>query len=491
MNIFLLFTSGIMAVIPLYFADYFFLSWIAIIPAIFALTNSDFMDSFYKGWFLGLIIVSGTGYWLFYPMKLFTSLPIVLIIPALILLFSGIALFYGLWGLIISKIGIGPFRIAFSWTALEFLRYKIISAFPLGYIGYSQMDFKVILQWAELGGVFIISFFILLINGYLYYLLKHKKIRYLVAVVIIMLILVSFGGFKLNYYNNYLQNETTDRQEIGLTQTTVPQIIKWNNSEINNNIEKIFKDNKIMKKNDIKLVITPETGLTFDITRNEYYRDKILKKIKEGKSYYQVGSQSIIKKPGEVYNSSFLFSPEGKIIDRYNKNRLVVFGEVIPFNSLVNQLAGMGLSSINKGTKRSKFSTSFASWNNMICSELLYPLPDKEIKEIDFIVNQSNEAWFKSGLPRLMWAAAVFRAVENRRSVVKTGNLSYSGVILPSGKTLVKKPVNNNQPIISSIPFSDKETFFNSRYHLTGHLTVFFLFLLLMLSYFVNYKDKD
>lgn len=73
----------------------------------------------------------------------------------------------------------------------------------------------------------------------------------------------------------------------------------------------------------------------------------------------------------------------------------------------------------------------------MICSEILYPEYFKnEAEEIDFIVNQTNEAWFKNSklLKNIMWQAAVMRAVENRTPVIKTGNLSYNGIIYPSGK---------------------------------------------------------
>jgi apolipoprotein N-acyltransferase len=201
-----------------------------------------------------------------------------------------------------------------------------------------------------------------------------------------------------------------------------------------------------------------------------------------------LGSQSIIDQQREVYNSTFLFSPEGKVEARYNKNRLVLFGESIPFNTLINKLTGNSLFSIMGGKKRSRFTTSFASWRNLICSEVFYPLSDSEIQNIDFIVNQSNEAWFKSGLPKQMWSAAIFRAVENRRSLVKTGNYSYSGVISPTGKTLIKKPVNSNKSIIVEVPYSSKSTIFNSSYHLTGHLSVFILFSMLSLSFFFNFE---
>jgi apolipoprotein N-acyltransferase len=59
-----------------------------------------------------------------------------------------------------------------------------------------------------------------------------------------------------------------------------------------------------------------------------------------------------------------------------------------------------------------------------------------EAKEVDFIVNQTNEGWFNNSrlVKNIMWQAAVIRAVENRVPIIKTGNYSYNGIIYPTGE---------------------------------------------------------
>jgi apolipoprotein N-acyltransferase len=52
-----------------------------------------------------------------------------------------------------------------------------------------------------------------------------------------------------------------------------------------------------------------------------------------------------------------------------------------------------------------------------------------------FIVNITNEAWFgKSAAPYHFLAMNVFRAVENRRSVVRCANTGVSCIIDPMGR---------------------------------------------------------
>ena len=44
--------------------------------------------------------------------------------------------------------------------------------------------------------------------------------------------------------------------------------------------------------------------------------------------------------PGEFLNFSVAFSPDGEIVDRYDKVRLVPFGEYVPLRPLFDRLVG-------------------------------------------------------------------------------------------------------------------------------------------------------
>jgi len=91
---------------------------------------------------------------------------------------------------------------------------------------------------------------------------------------------------------------------------------------------------------------------------------------------------------------------------------------------------------LNTGSKKEIFKYKNLKWKTVICSEILYPEYVRiEAAEVDFIVNQTNEAWFNESrlLKNIMWQAAVIRAVENRITVIKTGNQAHNGIIYPSG----------------------------------------------------------
>ena len=475
-------------ILPFYFPNLFFLSFISFIPILYMINKGKLKDSFFHGWLFGLTYISFSSYWLFYPLKDFSGLPIIISIFILLLLFSLIAIFYGLWAYILKKVGVGAVRAALTWTAIEYLRYKVLSMFPIAYLGYTQQSFKILLQWADVGGVFLISFFIVLINGYIFKFINSNKKKFIIPILLIFIVISSYGIYKINVYNDLNFNSNLN---VGIVQSNIEQENKWKTDMIEKNINNIFSTFAEME--DIDLLITPETALTFDIIRNEYYRKKVFKLMENSNIHFQLGAQAIKDNKADYkYNSSFLFSSDGKILERYNKNKLVPFGEKIPFNNIVNYITNRRWYSLKAGEKSPLFKINNIKWKNYICSEILYPILDSDLSKFDFIVNQSNEAWFDSGLQKQMWAAAVFRAVEARKSVVKAGNYAFSGVILPSGKVKKREKVTSDKGIKTEIVFNDSKTIYNKYGNYVGYISLIIVIVLLIINFIQNIRsEKD
>jgi len=197
----------------------------------------------------------------------------------------------------------------------------------------------------------------------------------------------------------------------------------------------------------------------------------------------------------QQYNSSFLLTPSAGFEGRYNKMKLVPFGEYIPLSGLVEKLTGIAWSSQIAGDEPTIFSMSENKWRVAICSEILYPhLVQLGIDEVDFLVNQSNEAWYKRGnLQQQMWATACFRAVENRRSVVKSGNHAFGGVISLTGSEIRKEHSTNATVFSAELPLNNEETFYQRYGDFMGFLSsiiVLFLLLIRIILYLVYQKRR-
>lgn len=428
-----------------YYVELYFLNWFFLLPFLYYLLKikqknvNVLRGYFFGGWQLGFFIFLFSANFLYNPIKLYTDLHSFAVISLIVLLFLFLSLPYGLFMLIYivlvrkwnNKILFHPFLFASSWLVFEYLRYYLMSFFPFLNPAYSQAEFIYFIQLSEYGGIWILTFILILVNGLVFEIFSKYKYKNIILIITIFAIIFGNGYYKLK--NPYINKQKNIK--IGIITTQIKQDNKWRIDKIRKNNEIVFNSFNILKKAD--LIIAPETNLTFDFHSNNYYRKTIIKKIKnKNKTFLQVGALASQKSKQGQFNSVFLISPEGKILKRYNKNLLVLFGEQYPRQKYLNKYTPFNFNSLNFGKEVNYFEIKNIKWKTVICSEILYPHFVKVVaKDLDFIINQTNEAWFDSALVKnIMWQAAVLRAVENRKVVIKTGNKSYNGIIFPSGK---------------------------------------------------------
>jgi apolipoprotein N-acyltransferase len=80
----------------------------------------------------------------------------------------------------------------------------------------------------------------------------------------------------------------------------------------------------------------------------------------------------------------------------------------------------------------------------LLCFEDAFPELSRKFvrKGVDLLVNITNDAWYDvSSAPYQHLALSVFRAVENRRYLIRSANTGVSALIAPSGEILMKSPI--------------------------------------------------
>ena len=77
----------------------------------------------------------------------------------------------------------------------------------------------------------------------------------------------------------------------------------------------------------------------------------------------------------------------------------------------------------------------------------------------ELIVNITNDAWFgKTSAPYQHFSMAVFRAVENKRSLARAANTGISGFIDPAGRILAATALLEEAAVVRSIPLLKEKT---------------------------------
>lgn len=446
----LIITAGFLYTAPLYYPQFYFLSWFSLLPLLYYLfklkkDRLSYKKFFITGWLFGIIVLIFSANFLYYAVKLYTDANFLIIIFLLILLFSLLALSYGLFFLIYIYLQdfifenklFSPFFFAFMWTLFEFFRHHILFFFPLANPAYTQAEFLSFIQLADPFGIWFLTFVLILINSLFFKFTLKRKYGNLAIILIIFLFIFTYGQTKISYYDK-LSAASEAEIRVGIITTNIAQKDKWSAAQLDKNIKILINSAEFL--NQSELIIAPETNITFDLNSNLTYQKRLLKKIsKNFNTPILLGSLASKKGSSGKFNSSFLINPGGEIIKRYNKNLLLYFGENYPsfLENILNNFSKYNFSSLNRGQNSGYFKYKDLSWKIVICSEILTPEYTKlDSDSLDFIVNQTNEAWFNNSkiLKNTMWQAAVIRAVENRTPVIKTGNQSFNGIIYASGK---------------------------------------------------------
>jgi apolipoprotein N-acyltransferase len=139
---------------------------------------------------------------------------------------------------------------------------------------------------------------------------------------------------------------------------------------------------------------------------------------------------------------ALLFTPGGRLADRYQKRRLVPFGEFVPLGGLFGRLIpatreGVPYDKV-PGQRLEPLLIDGVRVGPLICWESAYPGDARQLTRdgARLLLVMTNNASFGTGAgPRQHLAAGQLRAVETGRTVVQAAVTGISAVIEPSGAT--------------------------------------------------------
>jgi apolipoprotein N-acyltransferase len=139
---------------------------------------------------------------------------------------------------------------------------------------------------------------------------------------------------------------------------------------------------------------------------------------------------------------ALLFTPGGQLADRYQKRRLVPFGEFVPLGGVLGRLIpatreGVPYDKV-PGQRLEPLLIDGARVGPLICWESAYPGDARQLTRdgARLLLVMTNNASFGTGAgPRQHLAAGQLRAVETGRTVVQAAVTGISAVIEPSGGT--------------------------------------------------------
>ena len=481
------------------------LAWFALVPLLYSVRDQSAGTGFRLGFIAGLVHFLSLLYWLVPVMRTYGYLPAYLSVSVLFLFAAFLALFTAAFVAGLSVAAKRPGRclamVPLLWVALEYIRSFLFSGFPWELLGYSQFKCLQLIQISDILGVYGLSALIALANGVIFItLLYFTKRRWqgaditkrLVTVSIIALfagaaLIWSYGHFRLKAIDRVI--ESSPQTRIAVVQGNIDQAIKWNPAF---QIETVKKYNRLSLSvidQRPELIVWPESATPFYFLYEAKPSELVFEGVRQTDTDYLIGSPSFKGADDAViyYNSAYLLSPSTKHISKYDKTHLVPFGEYVPFKKW---LPFLGKIVAQVGDFRGGEAGKTLRWKDeqigvQICYEIIFAGLSRAMAKngASLLVNITNDAWFgKTSGPYQHFSMTVFRAVENRRALVRSANTGISGFIDPAGRVLASTPLLQEAALVQPVPLVKEKTVYTRIGDLFAQLCLVAAILMLLLE---------
>jgi apolipoprotein N-acyltransferase len=383
-------------------------------------------------------------------------------------------------------------------VGIERMQGLFLGGFLWRLLGHSQYRNLTIIQIADIFGAGGVSFLVGMVNGLIAELIierlarrgaRTRKSRFRPAKAVRIAIVACVVGGAVLYGRWRIVQSAEFIEEgplIASLQSNVPQSLKRSFQAEEAIFEDLMAHSRAAAKTGANLIIWPETMVqgVLDDTVWPFYREEYrdvfqkldagLKEHAKNNAYILVGAygaafpQIGTETRYERFNSAYLYRPDGeRSPKRYDKIHLVPFGEVLPFRrslpwmyNILKNFTPKELNydySLDYGSNYTIFEMNGGAGKThkfavIICYEDVVPylgrrfaLDDHGCKQVDWLVNISNDGWFvgfddnssevRPSTELVQHASiCVFRAVENRLGIVRSVNTGISCLIDSVGR---------------------------------------------------------
>lgn len=322
-----------------------------------------------------------------------------------------------------------------TWTSCELLRnYVGAGGFPWASIGYSQVPFSWLLQVADLGGVYLISFLLVSLNcAWIFWWRNIRSTA--IAGLLLFLLAIFYGAVRPASWEQYQENE----RRINLIQ---PGVELLGSKEYFEQVyfRELPEAYLRAAASGADWVLFPETPNPYSPDRDSYFKRFWGKVISKGNASLIMNATGRLQDSDRHFNSAFVVNEKGEFVHRYDKRKLVPFGEYIPLGGLQLGFGGpliQGGMDFSSGAQTQKNpSIDKIPFGMLICYESIFPeLSRKAAREgAQFLVNVTNDRWFGlSAAPFQHLQMGILRAVEQRKPLLRAANSGISAWIDETG----------------------------------------------------------
>ena len=378
---------------------------------------------------------------------------------------------------------------ALIWTAYEFLKSQGFLAYTYGTVGSAFYEWPVLVRSTSLTGIWGLSLLAVLCGAWIGNAFDFSRVckslkvwcfyqKAGLGIALYALVLLLYGFFSSVDYSG------APRYNIALTQYNADSWKGGYKAYLENYLSLRNLSLKVQETALPDLIVWPETAFVPTIYYHKTYRQNIaslslveeLEKFLSSQSVpYLLGNDDARMEPSPEngalervdYNAA-LFYKDGEWKDLYRKKHLVPFTEHFPYQNKFPLVYQMLLDADTHFWKEGEcfnlIDTGAYLIGAPICFEDTFGYISRSFVKngADLIVNLSNDAWSGSVVAeRQHFMLSVFRAAENRRSMVRSTNTGITAWVDPNGVIQDELPPFVSDVLLASVPvYNDSITLY-------------------------------
>ncbi|BHH84669.1 apolipoprotein N-acyltransferase [Desulforhopalus sp. 52FAK] len=454
------------------------LVFVALVPLLFAINNSSLKNSLLVGLSCGLTHYLLLLYWVVIVLGKYGGMPWFVSIQGLVLLalymsFYLIAFVIGARiFLTTTPVWLSLWMLPALWVGIDWARGLFLTGFPWMDVGYSLYEVPYLIQIADIFGHHGVTFCIVLSNCLIFFLLsnplKPGRAFSLVPAGLVLALACFYSANRYDEVKTSFEAATESVVTVGVVQGNIKQEQKWSAEIQQKTVLTYTSMTESLLEGDLPdLTVWPETALPFYPPSNKsmvplfaFVADNTTA-VLTGAPWYEIIDPKARKI--KFYNSAVLLGADGLYHGKYYKTHLVPFGEYVPFKRFLPFLAPLveAVGDFTSGTIESPLIHGKSKIGVLICFESVFPELSRQwaVAGANILVNLTNDAWYgKSSAPYQSLAMTVLRAVETRRSVVRSANTGISAFITPLGEISKKSDIFVPWAEKGKLTLSDEKT---------------------------------
>jgi apolipoprotein N-acyltransferase len=399
------------------------------------------------------LIVWVAFYWLVGTMVRFGYIPIPLslLFFGIIGLGNGVRLGLFAWYVRRTAALVHPwwYRLLVPTCAYVMLDYVFPRVFPW-YLGTVQRPAVLLIQIADITGVHGITWLLVMCSIIITTFFPHptrpsRAAQHLmiVAFVMLMMLTVGYGVWRQRHVTRAMQQAPT--LKVGLIQPNIGIAEKGQPYSRKAHFQLQLDMSRQLLPQQPDVIIWPETMYPYPVTQHAQHLPFPAMPEPSLPSWL-IGAIVYDQDTEEVFNSALLLGPQANILGRYDKQKLLAFGEYIPLQHYLPFLGNISptIGNLTPGAGGLVTLPNGVRIGPLICYEDILPALGRQAvrQGATLLVNLTNNAWFgKTYAPYLHRMLATFRAIENRVYLVRSTNTGLTSIIDPLGREHAPLPI--------------------------------------------------